>query len=259
MRVLLITPDYPPDHGGIQRLLHMITTSMSGDTETRVLTMSTRSSGEFDASARQSIKRLHRTTRVPSLQNLIFNALAVLQTPSWRPDVILNGHVVTAPAATLLSRRFRCPVVLYCYGKEVQGRPRLAKWALTRSSGGVAVAEFTRDQLRQACGGTLARPVDVVHPGVDVPTAPRRKTDSRPTVVTTGRLRDWYKGHDVMLDAIASLRADIGDVHWVVIGDGRLREELEGRSRRLGLEANVTFLGARERRCVRYASAISEE
>ena len=50
---------------------------------------------------------------------------------------------------------------------------------------------------------------------------------ARPTVVTVARLRDCYKGHDVLMRAMPLIRARVPDAQWIVIGDGPLRPELE--------------------------------
>lgn len=63
-------------------------------------------------------------------------------------------------------------------------------------------------------------------------------------MLTTARLRDWYKGHDVMVHAMEKVVRRVPDARWVVIGDGRLRPELEQRCADRGLAEAVTFLGS---------------
>lgn len=67
----------------------------------------------------------------------------------------------------------------------------------------------------------------------------------RPTVLTIGRMEHHYKGHDVMVRAMAIVAARVPGAQWVVIGDGTLRAELTGLARAAGLgEDTVRFLGA---------------
>lgn len=236
-----MTPDYPPDHGGIQRLLHQITTHMPA-AETRVVTMAAAGAGEFDAGSQQRVHRLRAVSRRSVLRNLAFNAQLLTWRPRWRPDVVLNGHVVTSPAAALLARRLRVPHVLYTYAKELDGRPRLAAWAVRRSDAVIAISQFTAGKVRALAPG-LTTPVRIVTPGVTAPDHVSRVDSERPTIVTIARLRDWYKGHDVLLEALVRVRQEVPDVLWAVIGDGRLRDELQTRVAERGLQDNVVLLG----------------
>ncbi|WP_177497734.1 glycosyltransferase family 4 protein [Pseudomonas sp. Hp2] len=243
LRVLLITPDYPPAHGGIQRLLHRITLAMPR-AEVRVLTLDHPGAAVFDRSQHQVITRVPVISKRAVLRNVLFNVSAVLRAPDWRPDVILNGHVVSGPAAAWLARRYRAANVLYTYGKEVAGRPGMTAWTMRRSNAGVAVSKFTRGLMVDACSGQLPAPVSVIHPGVEVPPRAGNKSAPRPTVLTTARLRDWYKGHDKIIEALPTVLKAVPDVQWVVIGDGRIKPELEARALQLGLGDTVKFLGA---------------
>lgn len=247
MRVLLISLDYPPALGGIQRLLHRITQAMPS-ADTRVITLDHLGAASFDASHSPGIHRIKIDVSRPWLRSVLFNA-AVLLRPwpwaDWRPDVILNGHVVTGPAAVGLARRYQVSNVLYTYGKEVIGRPGMTAWTLKRSDAGVAVSAFTRSLMEQACaGGPLPSPVSVIHPGVEPPEHFRVGSAGRPTIVTTSRLRDWYKGHDKVLAAMPKVLEVIPDAQWIVIGDGPIKPDLEERACAMGLGDAVMFLGA---------------
>jgi phosphatidylinositol alpha-1,6-mannosyltransferase len=94
--------------------------------------------------------------------------------------------------------------------------------------------------------------------GVDLPADPRSEFQpptlealrsearraERPTILTIARLQDRYKGHDVLIEALARVRAQVQDVEWVVIGDGPLRAELELLARSAGVADAVRFLGS---------------
>lgn len=243
MRVLLVTPDFPPTLGGIQRLLHRITGAMP-DSEIQVVTLRVPGWEEFDQAAAFEVTRVRPVSSSPVVRNAAFNVAAVASAPRWRPDVVLNGHVVCGPAAYWLARRYGVANVLYTYGKEVMGRPRTTAWCVRHSTAVVAISEFTRRQVLSTVDGDCSTPIVVVNPGSDLPTKPGRADADRPTVVTTARLRDWYKGHDVMLEALPAVIELVPTVQWVVIGDGRIRRDLECRAKTLGVTDHVTFLGA---------------
>ncbi|GAA1420974.1 glycosyltransferase family 4 protein [Agrococcus citreus] len=251
LRVLLVTPDYPPAHGGIQSLLHQIAAAMP-HASVRVLTPDAPGGAAFDAAARVHGEHVH-VERVPVpgrasfTRVLAFNLRGLLHLRGWTPDVVLGGHVSTSPLAVAAARAYRVPLVLYAYGKEVQGRPRLAAWALRRSAAAVAVSEYTRDQLLATVRGGAHPPVHVVHPGVAIPADPspgERASGAPFTLITLGRLRDWYKGHDIVLEALPGVLARIPDTRWVVLGEGRRREALEARAAELGIQHAVRFLGS---------------
>jgi glycosyltransferase involved in cell wall biosynthesis len=66
-----------------------------------------------------------------------------------------------------------------------------------------------------------------------------------PVVASVGRFVP-YKGYTHLLKAARLVQEAMANVHWLLVGDGELREELEGECRSLGLEAQVHFVGWRE-------------
>jgi glycosyltransferase involved in cell wall biosynthesis len=71
-----------------------------------------------------------------------------------------------------------------------------------------------------------------------------RPLDERPLrIVSVGSMEHRYKGFDVLLDAVAELVRGGVEARVELVGDGRLRRELEGQAERLGLCARVCFLG----------------
>ncbi len=231
-RVLLVTPDFPPATGGVQRVLGNIVARCTG-WETRVVTIDP--AGE---SAHSSMSAWLRPTRIAQL-----NAMAACRGIAWRPDAIISGHVVASPAALLLHAALRVPVVQYVYAMELLHRHRLSRVALARSTVTVALSEHAAGIARSA-GADPAR-LRIIPPGVDVPDRspqPAAKFEL-PTILTVARLTDRYKGFDVMLRAMPLVRARIPAARWVVIGDGPLRGELERTARAWALEDAVLLLG----------------
>jgi glycosyltransferase involved in cell wall biosynthesis len=62
-------------------------------------------------------------------------------------------------------------------------------------------------------------------------------------LVFVGSLEQYYKGPDVLIEAVARCRARGVDVHLEIIGDGRLRGALEALAGRVGCAAAVRFSG----------------
>lgn len=66
-----------------------------------------------------------------------------------------------------------------------------------------------------------------------------------PVVASVGRFVA-YKGYGHLLEAARLVQDIRPGVHWVLVGDGELRVDLENRCRDLGLQAQVHFPGWRE-------------
>jgi glycosyltransferase involved in cell wall biosynthesis len=109
----------------------------------------------------------------------------------------------------------------------------------------ICVSDFGRGQLLSLVDGNTRGRVHTVHCGVDIErfaaagSAPR---DGAVSVLTVAQLAR-RKGIDVLLDALARLRARDVAIRAVIVGDGDERGALEARARELGLDGAVTFAG----------------
>ena len=242
MRVLILTPDFPPAPGGIQLLIYRLAANMTG-VESRIVALGGDGAAEFDALTELYVKRVaSKGTARNRLAVAQLNAGGIWHGIRHRSDVILCGHAVTAPAAALLRAGGRGRVVQYLHADEFRTRPNLVRLAVKQADAVVAVSRHTRDMaLEVGC------PVDGLHvipPGVDLPDSPVIRRLNRPTIVTVARLVDTYKGHDVMVRAMRLVRKRVPEVRWVVVGDGPLRPRLEAMARREAVDDAIEFLGA---------------
>ncbi len=258
-RLLVITPDFPPARGGIQISIHRIVAGLQR-LEPHVVTLDQPGARAFDAGAGFEVVRVPRTPGPAALASAALNVGALLAAARLRPQVTLSAHIVASPAMALIAAATGAPGVQCYYAKEIGRRPRLAAFAARRAAAIVSISSYTTGLLTRV--GVPPERARLIAPGVDPPAAvgggdERRgrvgadvvaHEDSipaeRPTVLTVARLADRYKGHDVMLRALALVRAQVPDVEWVVVGDGPLRGELEARARETGVAASVRFLGA---------------
>jgi colanic acid/amylovoran biosynthesis glycosyltransferase len=109
----------------------------------------------------------------------------------------------------------------------------------------VSISEFNRKILEELA--PAGAPVHVVHCGVELdgyryrPRAPEREGDVRALCVAALREK---KGHRLLFEAIASDRPGFERIRLDVVGNGRLREELETHAARLGLGERVRFHGS---------------
>jgi glycosyltransferase involved in cell wall biosynthesis len=90
-------------------------------------------------------------------------------------------------------------------------------------------------------------PIRVVHAGIDTAAYHFRPrgipADGEVRALTIASLQQ-YKGHAVLLEALAMGGPEVDRITLDLVGDGVLRGELEALSDRLGLRARVRFLGS---------------
>jgi phosphatidylinositol alpha-1,6-mannosyltransferase len=235
-RVLVLTPDYPPTHGGIQLLLARLVGEMRRF-EAHVVTL-----GGNGASP-GGVRRLEPPGGSRRLGVVVLNVASVAEARAVRPDVVLSGHIVCAPAAAIL-RRAGLPVVQYLYANEVAARPRLARFACEQADVVVAISAFTASLARRA--GIRMQRLRVIPPGVDLPhDLGEVERGDRPTILTIARMDDRYKGHDVLVRALPLVRAAVPNVAWIVMGDGRVRPLIERLVEAYGVGEVAELLGER--------------
>jgi phosphatidylinositol alpha-1,6-mannosyltransferase len=171
-------------------------------------------------------------------------------------DMVLHcGHVNAAVAARKLKRRYGTPYLLWTHALEIMDEwlrgsivPAIlgAEFVITNS-------EFTRGFLA-SIGVPESRIVKIrpgtdperFRPGLDCGELARRLgVAGRPMLLTVARIvkANRYKGHDVVLRALARVRARIPDIAYVIVGEGDDVGHLHGVARGCGVEANVIFAG----------------
>lgn len=240
VRVLVLTPDFPPAAGGIQVLVERVLQNFRRVTS-RVLTVDGPGAGAYDGRRELDVRRVRSRGGHRAAVGAL-NAAAVAQAFDFRPDVVLSAHIVTAPGAAAIRAAMRVPVVLYLHAEELGAHPRLAAFALRQADAAIAVSRYTQE-LALAAGAEPAR-LHLIPPGVDIPR--EHAADgrcSRPTLLTVARVAERYKGHDVVLRALPLIRARVPDVEWAIVGDGPLRAGLQRAACDQGLQEAVRFLG----------------
>ena len=241
-RVLLVTPDFPPAFGGIQRLMYRLAQHLER-VETRVVALGGEGVGAFDRGEALSIVRAPafgfggHTAAIGLL-----NARTVVEALRFRPHVVLSAHIFTSPAALAVGRLLGTPYVQYLHGREVIIRPLLTRAGLRGAAAVVAVSSYTR-QLALAHSAVAER-IHHIPPGIDLVEPSTTERSATPTVVTTARLEQRYKGHDVLLRALPLVRSRVPNARLVVIGDGPMQPVYENLVRSLALDGSVEFAGA---------------
>lgn len=245
LRLLLLTPDFPPATGGIQVVMERLARHI-GDFRTTVVTRRASPGHARQGGSEYQLYRAGRPAAGSAVSLALFSAASILRGLRARPDVILTGHVVAAPASVVVSRVLGVPFVMYVHADEVRTYPRLSRLGARCAARVLCVSGHAAELARSV--GVRDEQIEIIPPGVDAPSArsgerPGSSPARVPTIVTVSRLRERYKGHDVMLVALEAARREIPDAHWVVVGDGPLRAELEAATRAADLETAVTYVG----------------
>lgn len=240
-RLLLLTPDYPPAPGGIQVVAERLVEGLERF-QTRTVALGAAGAHEYDATHAAHVRRVGAGPVPHSGRVALLNAVALGEALRFRPDVVLSMHLVASPAAALLRRTLGTPVAQYFHAEEIGARPRLAAFAAEQADAVIAVSAYTAELV----AARVAAPVEitVIPNGVDlVPDAPAELCE-RPTFLTVARVQERYKGHDVLVRALALVRAKVPQVQWVVIGEGSLRAGVEQLADSYGVADAARFLGA---------------
>lgn len=241
LKVLVISPDFPPAPGGIQLLVHSVVRNASR-LRCRVVTLDSPGARDFDAAEGLDVRRVRRLELSHAASVLRLNARVSREALRFRPDVVLSAHIVVSPAAWVVSGMLGRPFIQYLHAQEVADRPRVAAFAVRHAAAVVAISSHTA-QLARNLGAEEGR-LHRIPPGVDVPPgASNGAKAEHPTVLTVAQLDRNYKGHDVMLRALPLVAARVPDVEWVVVGDGVLRSRLERLAWANGVRDRVRFLG----------------
>jgi phosphatidyl-myo-inositol dimannoside synthase len=240
-RLLMLTPDFPPSHGGVQSLVYGLAGAMDGF-EIEVVTLDSPGAELFDARSAVVTHRSGGAQARKRARLLALNFAGLRHALAFRPRLTLSAHVMVSPAAAAIRGALGARTAQYFHAVEIPGRPRLSAFAAARADLSIAVSAHTASLVAQT-GASLTN-VNVIPPGVELPRDASPIDTERPIVLTIAALKFAYKGHDVLIDALARVREAVPDVEWVVIGDGPLRARLEALARARGLAGIVRFLGA---------------
>lgn len=169
-------------------------------------------------------------------------------------DVVFCGHLFSAPVAALAARIVRAPLWLQLHGIEAWDRPRpLLRIAAEQAWQVTAVSRFTRRKFL-AWANCSPESVKVLPNTVEERFSPGPRNPSlqhrydlagKQVLLTVSRLAtsERYKGHDLVMQALALLRPKWPDLVYVIAGDGDDRSRLQALAARLGVAESTRFVG----------------
>lgn len=251
MHVVMVSARYPPFIGGTEA--HVADVSRRLKEMGHRITVITTSPMpcDFDEQDENGVT----VVRVPArrLWNDVYLARQLMQgIAARRPDVIhVQGyHTFVAPMAMWAARRNRIPYVVTFHSGGHDSRVRRMvrpahRRSLRRLLVGaerlVAVSDFERRvferSLRLAPGLVTVIPTGVADVFVEVDRPP---PSNPPSLISIGRLVE-YKGHHLVIEALADVRRAVPGTHLRVLGDGGDRLALEELAAQLGVSDAVEF------------------
>jgi phosphatidylinositol alpha-1,6-mannosyltransferase len=234
-RTLLVTNDYPPRVGGIQRTLEALWEELPPD-RVAVLAPSWPDAEAFDAPAPYPILRepTEFIWPTPGFGARLDEAISDLGV-----DVVLFGDAFPLAALGPRLARGGTPYLVAAHGFDywlsvVPGAHSMMRMMTSRAIRvPVMCSAFIARTVRTAVPSRV--PVSVLHPGADLeafhpdlPTADlrdRHGVGDRPLVVCVSRLIA-RKGQDVLIRGMAQIRRRVPDACLLIVGGGPYEERL---------------------------------
>lgn len=239
---VLVTFDFPPAHGGIQRYAAELARALVAlGTPVVVVAPGMDGDAAHDAAFPAPVVRFRGRSRLGRI-------VAALRATSAARRAGGGGTIAMSwfPAglvAALVPRSRRGHLTVLVHGTEIAARPRslralVRRFVLARADRVVAQSTFTAGITRTACG----RDAEIVYVGVE-PRVVAREPAAVPTALFVGRLVA-RKGADRAIEAMARVRAQHPGARLEIVGDGPDRARLEALAAQAGLADAVRFHGA---------------
>ena len=262
--ILIPAYDFKPALGGVANYGHELAVQFSQRARVHVVTRQLAGMEDFD----QSLP--YRITRIPTPQSGLFSfpLFARALRPLIRlepPDVVFCPMWFPDGAACRWAlRQAPIPYFVAAHGTEVfenlAGAKNILRTLLLRTLKKKVfqqaekifpVSHYTRKAVLEEAPGSDDK-VITVHNGVNremfKQTAlnstfqAKYKSHGERILLTVTRLHP-YKGVDRMLESLPAISRAVPNVRYLVVGDGPDRPRLQELTARLGLQAQVCFLG----------------
>lgn len=261
LRRALLTNEFMPSLGGVERLLHLRAREFEPATLT-VFAPQVAGGADFDAGQPYTTRRAALVgAAIPG-----WAGLARSLAPAWQLyrehrrapfDLIECGQCFPSIfVAALLRRLSGVPYLVWVHGNDLLGpaRFRILRAALRGALGGalgvVANSSYTARLVAEF--GVPKAAIRVIEPIVDLQAFARQPAStalrqryalgSGPVLLTVCRLVA-RKGVDLVIEALAQLAAKHPGLRYLVVGQGPEQRALQDLAARLGVAERVVFAG----------------
>jgi glycosyltransferase involved in cell wall biosynthesis len=179
---------------------------------------------------------------------------------SWRPSLVLVGHIHLAVVPYLFHWLLPGGYVLFCYGTEFDDHLSPLRRAAFRAARlRLGISRFTTARLTDLFPGAAIETCELATDELAIiPTAgtarrelslPDAFGDPQPlgerTALIVGRVAasERYKGHDQLITVLPRVRERVPAAQLVVVGAGDDLERLKAKAREAGVGQAVLFTG----------------
>lgn len=269
-RLLLITRNFPPIVGGMERLLYHIFEELVVDYDVALV---------GPRGCERQIDGRHEVLSVPLTPLWRFFPSALLAAFRLaclsRPRLVFAGSGVMAPLAVITGRMCKASVICYLHGLDLVARNFIYQQCFIRAIRrcDLLIVNSHKTASLALEKGISQSKIQVLHPGVDIPGAPngrdrkagrvRLGLDKEAKVLlSVGRLTR-RKGLMEFLDNVfPQLVKEDPTIHLLIIGDeptqalkqdGNIRQQIEELILARGLGKHITLLGRVEDEVLRDA------
>jgi phosphatidylinositol alpha-1,6-mannosyltransferase len=260
LRVLIVTRNFPPQWGGMERLNWHLAEQLARWADVRLV-------GPVGSARAASTGVQVLEVPLKPLARFLLGALwrVIRSARIWRPDIVFAGSGLTAPLAWLAARLCGARAVVYVHGLDVAvphaGYRILWRPFLKRMDCVIANSHATA-RLAEQARVDPAR-INIIHPGVEVPPCEagaatdsefRREHDlgSRPLLLSVGRLTNRKGLREFVTHALPRIVARRRDVLLLVVGDAPMAalytqmqtpQSIQAAADTAGVGGNIRFLG----------------
>lgn len=268
MKILLATPVYPPEIGGPATYTVEIVERLHNNHDIKIVALADNPKVLDGASLTTISKKQRIWTRLWKTYK------AILKEGKDRDVIYVQNALAAGFPAVLAGKKLGKPVLIKFVGDEAWERSKqygYTKKRLDEFHEAPEVEGTLRIKLMKKLQGWTFRNAHLVttpseylktvlvkhyglHPDKCIVNynAIRQKEDfdvdysdvqkKAHQLVATARLVNW-KGIDGIVKAVALLKEDIPDIHFVIAGDGPEEENIKKLIKELGVEKHVTMLG----------------
>lgn len=203
-------------------------------------------------------------TNYLSYLNFLFSMLRLLKKYKIRKVIATNWYPLGVFLPIVKKLRFIDHVFDFDYfvcthALEVilPARSRIRRFLLNLCLSGskniIAVSEYTKRLLKKMYDINYEK-VAVVN-GIDIEKysifsrheveklKDKYNIKDKKVLLTISSLNYLYKGHDLVIDALQIIRKKVPNICYIIVGDGKYKEYLEDKVKKMGLEDFVIFTG----------------
>ena len=251
LRVLMVTPRYLPEMGGVENHVHQVASRLS-QAGVQITVLTTDREGNLPADESMSGVRVARVRAWPARRDYYFapGIYSYIQQRKWNLVHIQSYHTLVAPLAMLSARRTKTPYLLTFHGGGHSSRFRNAarglQLAMLRPLLSHAERLITLAHFEEAFyAEKLHLPASkfmLIPNGADLPqpvSRPQQKNGGT-LIASVGRL-ERYKGHQRIISAMPAILKSKPDVRLWVAGKGPYEPALRSLAKKLGVEDRVQF------------------